>query len=88
VIAAAFAPGGEQEGGAGSFRSGVIAARHRFGAGNFVISSLRVLENLDRNPAADRLLLNMIRHAAGLLVAPPAAPPPDFEAKLRAIGYR
>ena len=53
-----------------------------------MISSLRVLENCDRNPAADRLLLNMIRHAAGLLVAPPAAPPPDLEAKLRAIGYR
>ena len=79
VIAAAVAPGGEQEGNAGAFRSGVIAASYRFGAGRFIINTLRILENLDKNPAADRLLVNMIRYAAGLVERTPATLGSDFQ---------
>ncbi|MGO8752027.1 MAG: hypothetical protein ACLQNE_39300 [Thermoguttaceae bacterium] len=71
VIAAALAPGGEQEVNAGAFRSGVIAASYRFGAERFIINTLRILENLDKNPAADRLLVNRIRYAAGLVERTP-----------------
>ncbi|MGO8748892.1 MAG: hypothetical protein ACLQNE_23225 [Thermoguttaceae bacterium] len=88
VIAAAVAPSGEQEGNAGAFRSGVIAASYRFGAGRFIINTLRILENLDKNPAADRLLVNRIRYAAGLVERTPATLGPDFQDDLKAIGYR
>jgi hypothetical protein len=88
VIAAAVAPGGEQEVNAGAFRSGVITASYRFGAGRFIINTLRILENIDKNPAADRLLVNMIRYAAGLAERTPATLGLDFQQQLKAIGYR
>jgi hypothetical protein len=86
TAAAAFAPGCEQESPT-VFRSGVIAGTYRFGAGHFVINTLRILENLDKNPAADRLLLNMVRYGSGLVKNPPAPLPADFDRQLRAIGY-
>ena len=33
------------------------------GRGRFILNALRIVENLGRNPAADRLLLNLIRQA-------------------------
>jgi hypothetical protein len=61
VAAAAFAVGYSTLGG---YTSGVLVGTYRLGAGRFVLNTLRVLENLDRHPAADRLLLNMIDYAA------------------------
>jgi hypothetical protein len=61
VAAAAFAVGYSTLGG---YASGVLVGAYRLGAGRFVINTLRVLENLDRHPAADRLLLNLIDYAA------------------------
>ena len=48
---------------------------------------LDVLENLDHHPAADRLLLNLVRYARQGTEAPLAELPADFGATLRAIGY-
>jgi len=40
--------------------SGLLTATYPFGAGRFTLNSPQVLENGDRHPTADRLLLNMI----------------------------
>ena len=60
VIAAAFAVGYCCRGG---YDSGVVIAALNRGKGRIILNSLQVLEYLDRHPAADRLLLNLIREA-------------------------
>lgn len=67
--------------------AGLITAGYRFGAGRFVINSLRILEHVDQHPAADRLLLNMIGYATGLRSELPAATPEQVDALLAAVGY-
>ena len=69
------------------YAAGLLVASYPFGAGRFLVNSLRLLENVDRHPAADRVLLNMIGYAAGFTTEPPAPLPADFDARLRAIGY-
>ncbi|MCC7353747.1 MAG: glycoside hydrolase family 2, partial [Anaerolineae bacterium] len=84
VVAAAFAPGYPCPGG---YASGVLVGSYRFGAGRFTLSTLRVLENVDRHPAADRLLLNLINDAAGIAGQPLAPLPANFAETLAQIGY-
>ncbi len=84
VIAAAFAVGYSCPGG---YASGVLLGAYRFGTGRFFLNTLHVLEQIDRHPAADRLLLNLIG-AAAAESATPAALPDDFAAQLEQIGYR
>jgi hypothetical protein len=43
------------------YRSGVLLSVSDHGAGRVVLNALRILENLGLNPAADRLLLNLLR---------------------------
>ena len=69
------------------YASGLLVASYPLGAGRFVINSLRILENLDQHPAADRLLLNMIGYATGLRSALPAPMPEQVEALLATVGY-
>ena len=85
VMAAAFAVGYSCPGG---YASGVLLGSYRFGAGRFFLNTLRVLEHIDRHPAADRLLLNLIGAAAEANSAAPAALPDDFATQLDRIDYR
>lgn len=64
VAAAAFAVGYSIPGG---YASGILAGSYRHGEGRFVLNAFRVLENIDAHPAADRMLLNLIRYAAGFV---------------------
>jgi hypothetical protein len=59
VAAASFATGTTDTVG---YRSGVLVAAWREGQGRLVFSTLRILENLAVNPAAARLLHNLLRH--------------------------
>jgi hypothetical protein len=45
------------------YGSSLLIAHYRIGAGGFIVSTLYILENLDTHPAADRLLINLIRYA-------------------------
>jgi hypothetical protein len=47
-----------------NYASGLHVACYRLGAGRFILNTLRVRENLGRVPAAERLLRNMLIHAA------------------------
>ena len=69
------------------YASGLVVASYPFGAGRFLLNSLRILENVDRHPAADRLLLNMITYAADCATEAIVPLPSDFDALLRAVGY-
>ena len=47
------------------YSSGLLVAVYEVGKGRIVLNTLRVRENLGRHPAADRLVRNMLRFAAG-----------------------
>lgn len=63
VIVAAFAAGYCCPGG---YESGVMLGRYQLGAGQLILNTLHILEELNGHPAADRLLLNLIRYALEL----------------------
>ncbi len=57
------------------YAAGAMLGVHSLGEGKILLNTFNILGNLDKHPAADRLLLNMIAHAARLVTAP-AAPKP------------
>ncbi|MBQ3848056.1 MAG: beta galactosidase jelly roll domain-containing protein [Clostridia bacterium] len=46
---------------AGLFQGGLTLGSYKFGKGRFVLNTLRIMENAGVCPAADRLLINIIR---------------------------
>ncbi len=60
VLAAAFAVGYSCPGG---YDSAVVVGTRRIGRGWLLFSALRILKFVGQHPAADRLLLNLIRYA-------------------------
>ncbi len=63
TVVAAFAAGYCCPGG---YDCGVMVGRYKLGAGWLVLNTLSILEQLDQHPAADRLLLNIVRYAEEL----------------------
>jgi len=63
TVAAAFATGNSQY--PRGYGSGLLIAIYRSGAGRLILNTPYVLENLDSHPAADRLLVNLVRYAQG-----------------------
>jgi hypothetical protein len=84
VISAAFAAGYSTPGG---YASGVLMGIYRFGEGQFVVNTFPILEQAGRHPAADRLLLNLVKYFAAGTDKPLGGLPADFENQLRLIGY-
>jgi Glycosyl hydrolases family 2, sugar binding domain/Glycosyl hydrolases family 2, TIM barrel domain/Glycosyl hydrolases family 2 len=84
VIAAAFAAGYTTPGG---YASGVLLGSYKFGAGKFFVNSFAILDNIDAHPAADRLFLNFIEHAASEINSPAVPLPADFDFLLKQIDY-
>ena len=80
---------------AGAFRNSNMAECHaelmlsvyNLGAGRFILNSLRVRQELGRDPTAERLLRNMLRYAARDAGKPVAQPKGAYGALLNAIGY-
>jgi hypothetical protein len=86
VAAASFATGYQGGSSLDRFRlgyaSGLLFAGYRFGRGRFFINTFPMLENLDTNPAADRMLLNIIRYVQNDAGKPLVAVPDDFDGLL------
>jgi len=78
TVAGAFGIGCIGEGG---YWSGVDLAVFPFGKGQVIVNTLLVEEHLGRDPAADRLLVNLIRFAARTARGPLAKPSPDWPAR-------
>jgi len=70
-----------------TYDSGLLIAVYRLGEGRFVLNTLGICERLGEDPAAERLLRNIIRYAAAQGDKPLAALPPQFEEQLKAMGY-
>jgi hypothetical protein len=68
------------------YTAGLLTASYPFGAGRFLINTLRILENVDRHPAADRLLLNLVSYGQSFTSGSQAPLPDDFQARLGAVG--
>jgi hypothetical protein len=69
------------------YAAGAMLSVQRFGEGRIILNTLNVLDNVDKHPAADALLMNMINYAARTTTQPPAPLPADFDATLREVGY-
>jgi hypothetical protein len=63
-----------------NYASGLMLSVHQLGAGRFVLNTLRIREHLGADPAADRLLVNLLRYAARGQQSPLAELPPDIDA--------
>ncbi|NLG29187.1 MAG: hypothetical protein GX557_14850, partial [Chloroflexi bacterium] len=61
------------------YACGLLLAAYNLGAGQMLLNTLRILPELDRNPAADRLLLNVVRVAEQALRTQRRAPATDDE---------
>jgi hypothetical protein len=61
AIAAAFATGSPRY--PDGYGAGLLIAAYRLGAGRVILSTPRLLANLDAHPAADRMLVNLIAYA-------------------------
>ncbi len=64
-----------------------MVGSYRLGAGSFVLNSVNVVGQIDKHPAADRLLLNLIRHARVLRAARSVGLPADFDGQAIAELY-
>jgi len=84
VVCAAFAPCAQCEEG---YESGVMIGAYRLGAGQFIVNTLNIVEQVDKHPAADGLLLNLLRYAHSLRRPRLAGLPPDFNNRLDAELY-
>lgn len=86
TVVACFGLGNAGAGVQNGYDSGLLLGAYRFGAGTFTLSTLRLLEHLDSHPAADRLLLNLVRHASNQSKPAPVELPADFDAQLQRLG--
>ena len=64
-----------------------VTTIHDLCAGKFILTTLRIRENLGAVPAAERLLRNMLRHVAQSTGRPATRLPRDWDARLREMGY-
>jgi hypothetical protein len=71
-----------------NYCSGIHLGIWNAGAGKFIVNTLHIIENLDRDPAADRLLINIIKFGLGDNDKPLEKLPPDYDRILRLIGYK
>lgn len=69
------------------YSSGLMLAEYHLGEGRFLLNTLLIRENLTKNPVAERLLRNLLRHAAQELDKPPASLPADFETQVKELSY-
>jgi len=69
------------------YAAGAMLSVQRFGEGRIILNTLDVLDNVDKHPAADALLMNMINYAARTTAQPLAPLPADFDATLKEVGY-
>jgi hypothetical protein len=70
------------------YGSGLFLAAYDVGAGRFIVNTLLIRERLGVNPVADRLLRNLLNHAASRTAPPLAELPPGFAQQLQELGYR
>jgi hypothetical protein len=86
VVCAGFFPCA-QWGDASGYISGLMLAANRLGAGWFIVNTLNIIGAVGRNPAADRLLLNLVRDAQRRMARSRTTLAPDFGSRVVASIY-
>jgi hypothetical protein len=76
----------QTSGGADDYCSDLLIASCPLAAGSLILNSLNLRDNIGKNPAADRLLLNLLNYAAKDANKPISDLPADFDGQLRATG--
>lgn len=66
--------------------AGVMLGAYQWGAGKIVLNTFNLVGNLDKHPAADRLVLNVLVYAAKSVKAVPVPLPSDLDSSLKAAG--
>ncbi len=69
------------------YASGLMLGAYPLGHGKFYLNTFNVLDQVDRHPAAGRLLLNIVSCAQAAAQGPALPLPTDFAATLRELGY-
>lgn len=69
------------------YSSGLLVAVYMLGAGEFILNTLLIREQLGKHPAAGQLLSNMLRYAARQIAEPLIELPANFEDTLKTLGY-
>lgn len=71
-----------------NYSSGIQLGVWNFKYGKFIVNTLSITENLGVDPAADRLMQNLLRFAALDLSKKAEHLPAEFQQHLKAIGYQ
>jgi len=69
------------------YAAGLHVAVYALGEGRFVLNTLRIRENLGKDPVAERLLRSILNDAAQGIEKPIAKLPPDSDRQIRSLGY-
>ena len=69
------------------YAAGTMLGVYPFGTGKIFLNTFNLLEQVDKHPAADRLLLNLVAYAAKTIKPTPGPLPTDFETTLKELGY-
>jgi hypothetical protein len=69
------------------YAAGAMLGVCRFGAGKIILNTFNVLDNVDKHPAADRLLANLIACAACQATEPLSPRPANLDDTLKELGY-
>lgn len=69
------------------FAAGVMLGVYPFGEGKIIVNTFTILDNIDRHPAADRMLLNMVAYGSANTGHPAVPLPESFPAMLKELGY-
>lgn len=71
-----------------TYCSGVHMGVWNFGQGKFIVNTLHVIENLGKDPAADKLFCNLLNYASENMNEPMGKLPNDYEQILKEIRYK
>ncbi len=69
------------------YAAGLMLGVYDFGSGKILLNTFNLMDQIDRHPAADRLVLNMIAYAARTTRKAPTPLPADFPTLLKDLGY-
>lgn len=69
------------------YAAGPMLAVYRFAAGRIILNTFNILQNVDQHPAADRLLMNLVRYAAQNAMDSLSPLPADFDTTLKELGF-
>lgn len=69
------------------YAAGTMLGVYPLGLGKIVLNTFNILDNVDKHPAADRLLMNIIAYAAGTVAEPLPRERADVDAALKEIGF-